>query len=237
MIAADGLTEPSPFSVIVTLEALPPNILPLTVTAVVPQVLPLMLLSITAGPFIHPHDTEKLFPVALHPEAFLTAIVWLPFATPVKMVLDWYVPPSSLYSRSAPLGLVTVITALLNPCEQSTDSTGAVGVVFGAAVPLPGKLVQPFIVVVTVYVPAVFTVIPEVVAPVFHNNVPVAAVVNVDVPLQLSTTVTTGAAGVVFGAAVPLPGKLVHTFTVVVTVYVPAVFTVILEVVAPVLHK
>ena len=105
------------------------------------------------------------------------------------------------------------------PSQLSTTVTvGATGVVFGAAVPLPVALVHPFIVVVTVYVPDVFTVIPEVVAPVLHNNIPVAAVVNVDVPSQLSTKVTTGAAGVVFGAAVLLPGKLVQPFTVLVTV-------------------
>ena len=45
-----------------------------------------------------------------------------------------------------------------------------------------------------------------------------AVVDKVDVPLQLSTTVTLGANGVVLGAAVPLPAGLVHPFTVAVTV-------------------
>ncbi|MNR62271.1 hypothetical protein D3C85_1842490 [compost metagenome] len=58
----------------------------------------------------------------------------------------------------------------------------------------------------------------DVVAPVLHNNVPMAVVDKVDVPSQLSTTVTLGADGVVLGAAVPLPDRLVHPFTVVVTV-------------------
>ena len=58
----------------------------------------------------------------------------------------------------------------------------------------------------------------EVVAPLLHNSDPVAVVDNVDVPSQLSTTVTTGVDGVVFGAAIPEPAALVQPFTVCVTV-------------------
>ena len=58
----------------------------------------------------------------------------------------------------------------------------------------------------------------EVVAPVLHNNVPVAVVDKVDVPLQLLTTFTIGVDGVVFGAAVPDPAALVQPSTVCVTV-------------------
>jgi hypothetical protein len=61
-------------------------------------------------------------------------------------------------------------------------------------------------------------VIDEVVAPVLHNNDPVAVVESVDVPLQLFTTVTAGADGITFGAAVPIPAALEHPFTVAVTV-------------------
>ena len=43
----------------------------------------------------------------------------------------------------------------------------------GAAVPLPGALVHPFTVWVTVYAPGGLTVIDAVVAPVLHNKVPV----------------------------------------------------------------
>jgi putative N-acetylmannosamine-6-phosphate epimerase len=64
----------------------------------------------------------------------------------------------------------------------------------------------------------VLAVIDEVEAPVLHNKVPVAIVDNVEVPLQLSTTFTTGVDGVVLGAAVPVPGKLLQPFTVFVTV-------------------
>jgi hypothetical protein len=51
--AVVGVTEPLPFCVIVTFVALPPKVLPLTVTAVVPHVLPLVLLNETVGGFTH----------------------------------------------------------------------------------------------------------------------------------------------------------------------------------------
>ncbi len=63
--------------------------------------------------------------------------------------------------------------------------------------------------------------IEEVVAPVLHNKLPpdgAAVLVNVDVPLQLFTTVTTGVDGTALGADVPLPAALTHPFTVCVTV-------------------
>ena len=61
------------------------NVLPLTVTGPVPQVLPVMLARVRDGPLAHPHDTEKVLPVVVHPEAFLTVIEWLPFAMPVNV--------------------------------------------------------------------------------------------------------------------------------------------------------
>ena len=66
--------EPAPFAVIVTDVALL-NVFPLTVIGVMPQVLPLVLFRASAGPLAHPHDTEKMVPVVIHPDAFLTAIV------------------------------------------------------------------------------------------------------------------------------------------------------------------
>jgi hypothetical protein len=51
---------------------------------------------------------------------------------------------------------------------------------------------------------------------VLHNKVPVAVVDNVEVPSQLFTTFTTGAVGVVLGAATPEPCKLVHPLALVV---------------------
>ena len=123
------------------------------------------------------------------------------------------------------------------PLQLSTTiTTGVAAAVFGLAVPLPELLVQPFTVVVTVYVPAVFTVMADVVAPLLHNRLPAALVDSMEVPLQLSCTETSGTAGVVFGLAVPLPASLVQPFTVVVTVYVPAIVTLIVEDVSPVLH-
>ena len=54
---------------------------------------------------------------------------------------------------------------------------------------------------------------------------------------QLFVTVTIGLAGVVLGALIPEPGKLAHPLTEAVTVKVAAVLTVIVAVVAPVLHN
>ena len=68
-LADVGVTEPSPFSVIVTLVAVPPKVFPITVTAVIPQVLPVLLLRVTVGGLIHPHDTGKRPPVVVHPAA------------------------------------------------------------------------------------------------------------------------------------------------------------------------
>ena len=114
----------------------------------------------------------------------------------------------------------------------TTVTTGIAGVVFGAAVPLPARLIQPLFEVVTVYTPAVLTIIDEVIAPVFHNKFPVAVVDNVDVPLQLFTTVTTGAERATSGADVPLPGKLAQPST----VNVAALLVVIEGVLAPLLQ-
>ena len=100
----------------------------------------------------------------------------------------------------------------------TTFTEGADGVVFGAAIPDPAALVQPSTVCVTVYVPALLTVIDEEVSVVLHNNVPVAEVESVEVPLQLFTTFTVGGVGVVFGAAVLDPAALVQPSTVCVTV-------------------
>ena len=49
-----------------------------------------------------------------------------------------------------------------------------------------------------------------------HNKAPVAVVDNVELP-QLFTTVTTGVAGVTFGAEMPVPNALIHPFTVLFT--------------------
>ena len=51
-----GLTDPAPFSVIVTFFALPPKVLPVTVTAVMPHMLPLVLVNVTVGLFVHCPD-------------------------------------------------------------------------------------------------------------------------------------------------------------------------------------
>ena len=70
-----------------------------------------------------------------------------------------------------------------------------------------------------------------------HNKEPVKPDAVKTELSQLSTTLTVGAEGIAFGAAVPPPGELVHPLTDCVTVYVPPLVTVIEDVVAPVLHN
>ena len=111
---------------------------------------------------------------------------------------------------------VAVVESVEFPQLSETVTTGVDGTDLGVAVPLPGGLVHPFIVLVTVYTPAVLTVIDEVVAPLLHNKTPVAVVERVELP-QESITVTTGIGGIGIGADVPLPGILVHPLTVEVT--------------------
>ena len=94
-----------------------------------------------------------------------------------------------------------------------TDTVGAAGVVFGAAVPEPAVLIQPLTDWVTVYVPAVDTVIDDEVAVLLHNREPVKPeAVNRELS-QLLVTVTVGAAGIAFGAAIPLAGELLQPLT------------------------
>ena len=69
-----GVTEPAPFSVIVT-EVAFVNVFPVTVIGVVEHVLPFVEDSTSVGPFAHPHDTMKLAPVVEQPEAFRTVIL------------------------------------------------------------------------------------------------------------------------------------------------------------------
>jgi hypothetical protein len=74
---------------------------------------------------------------------------------------------------------------------------------------------------VSVYVPALLTLIDDVVAVVLHNNIPDAVVDKVDVPSQLLTTLTVGVDGVVLIVKVKVctesqPATLVKVF-----VYVP----------------
>ena len=63
-------------------------------------------------------------------------------------------------------------------------------------------------------VPVLNTVIDALEEPVLHNILPPAFVDNVELPLQLFTTVTIGVAGVVPGAVTPEPAALVQPFTV-----------------------
>ena len=97
------------------------------------------------------------------------------------------------------------------PQWSVSDTEGDAGKLTGDENPTPESLVHPFTVCVTEKLFVVVTVMDDVVAPVFHNNAPVAVVDKVELP-QVSTPVTVGADGIVFGAAVAVPAALVHPF-------------------------
>jgi hypothetical protein len=156
------------------------------------------------------------------------------YVAAVETVIDDAVAP--VFHCNDPVKPEAVKTELLQLLTTLITGAGTAET-SGAAVPLPEALVQPFTVCMTVYVPAAVTVMEEVVAPLLHNNDPVNAdAVNTELP-QLFTTDTAGAAGIVFGDADVLIVELLHPFTDCETPYVPPVVTVIVGVVAPLLHS
>ena len=215
-----GLTAPAPFSVIVTLVALPPNVLPLTVTGLIPHIELLLLLKVTVGGFAHPQATWKLDPVVVHPEAFFTVIEWVPLATFEKETPVWKVLPSRLYVSPVPVGLVTLITALPEPSVQSTVWTGLAGESGGAGITTfeDALEVHPVAAVTeNVYVPAG---IPEIVVLVPEPVVITAPGVRVRVqmplagrPLSATLPVAIAQVGLVI---VPTTGAAGMAFTVIV---------------------
>jgi len=70
-----GETDPAPFSVRVTLVALPPKVLPLIVIGVVPHVDPFKAPSDNDGPFTHPQLTGIDAVDDMHPFEFFATIV------------------------------------------------------------------------------------------------------------------------------------------------------------------
>lgn len=140
-----------------------------------------------------------------------------------------------LLQRIVPVVLEAVRVEV--PQSFETVTVGAAGVAFGADTPDPGTLVQPFALLVTVYVALLLTVIKLAVEPLLHNTFPCGLeTVKVDDP-QLFTTVTIGVAGNAFGFVVCVSGSLVQPFTVCVTEYAALLFTTMDVVVAPVLHN
>jgi hypothetical protein len=211
---------PAPFSVIVTVVELV-KVLPLRVTGTVPQELPVMLLRVSVGPFAHPHETEKLLPVVVQPEEFLTVIEWLPFTTPVNVTPDWYTPPSRLYSIPAPVGPVTVTEAFPIPGEQSIVWVGLAG---GRGCGLittedEASEVQPDVMAtVKLYVPGIrfeiIVVVPvPVIAPGLIVQVPVAGK-PLKTTLPVPETHAVGCVIVPVSGAAGVPGGEIITMTV-----------------------
>jgi multisubunit Na+/H+ antiporter MnhB subunit len=128
----------------------------------------------------------------------------------VGTVIDAVV--SSLLHNKEPMKSEAVNTELSQLFV--TVTVGAAGIIFGAATPLAGELLQPFTLWVTVYIPAPDMVMEDEVDPLLHSNEPVKSeAVSNELP-QLSITMIVGVAGIVFGEAIPLPSELVQPFTV-----------------------
>jgi hypothetical protein len=113
---------------------------------------------------------------------------------------------------------VALVDKVVDPQLFVTTTTGVACAAFGAEVPVPAPLTQPFTVCVTVYVALSVTVIDAVVALLLHRIEPVVLeAVNTDEP-QLLATATVGADGIAFGAETPEPARLVQLPIVCVTV-------------------
>ena len=126
---------------------------------------------------------------------------------------------------------------------MTTDTVGADGIGFTVTVTGLEVAEHPSsLVYVTVYTPGVETTMLCVVAPLLHKFLVLTLDVNVTLPPAQNgmgpLTVITGGCGTIFGRDVPLPAvRLVHPFTVCVTVYVALLVTVMAVVVAPLLHN
>jgi hypothetical protein len=167
--------------------------------------LPQLFTTVTVGVLGTARGAATADPGALvQPETVVVTVYVLPLVT----VIDGVDAPVDHNNVPDATVLKTELPQLF-----ATVTDGELGIAIGAATADPDPLVHPETVVVTVYVFAEVTVIEGVDAPVDHNRVPVTAVLNTELP-QLFTTVTTGAAGIEIGAAVPEPGALVQPTTV-----------------------
>lgn len=123
---------------------------------------------------------------------------------------------SPVFHNNEPEALVDKVDVPLQ--LFTTVITGVAGADLGAAVAVAGIVLQPPTVAITVYAPAVVTVISVVVSFVLQRKEPIPVAVSVEVPLQLLATRIPGIAGVDLGNATPDPATLVHPFIVDVTV-------------------
>lgn len=85
LVTVAGLTVPAPLVEIEREVALPPNLLPLTVTAAVPQVSPDVEERLIEGALTHPQATLKSLPVVVQ-LPFLTVMLCVPLLTPGNWV-------------------------------------------------------------------------------------------------------------------------------------------------------
>ena len=116
---------------------------------------------------------------------------------PVPVAAELLIPVTAARLHANVVPVVTLVAVYVNGFPVVTaparllDNTGNT---LGAATALAAGLVQVLTVLVTVYVPAVVTVIELVVAPVLHSNEPVPVAVKTELP-QLLVTETVGAEG------------------------------------------
>ena len=176
---------------------------PLAVNTELPQLLTTVMIGAAGVAF----GADVALRVALvHPFTVCLTV----YVAVLVTVIEGVVAP--LLHNNVPVYPLAVNTEL--PQLLTTVMIGAAGVAFGTDVALLVALVHPFTVCLTVYVAALDTIIDAVFAPLLHNKVPVYPLaVNTELP-QLFTTVTLGAGGVAFGAAVALRGALAHPFKV-----------------------
>lgn len=144
--------------------------------------------------------TEAGAEVFVQPAALVTATVYKPLVCAmIEEVL------SLVLHNKLPLAVVDKVEL---PQLFIILIVGVNGTAFGVAIAEPCALVQPPIVCITVYVPALVTVIDEVAAPLLHNKVPVAVVDKVDEP-QLFEIVITGT-GTASGCVIVTGTDAVH---------------------------
>src|ERR1041385_7795124 len=144
---------------------------------------------------------------------------------------------------AAPVPPAGVAVSVAGSVLAQTSTLAIETVGFGSTVRVPSpEPVQPFVsVTVTLYVPAVLVLMVEVVAPVLQAKVaapvpPEGVAVNVaGSVLAQTSTLPTETVGFGSTVRVPSPEPVQPFVSVTVTLYVPAVLVLIVEVVAPVL--
>ena len=136
------------------------SVVPVAVNSELPQ----LFITVTPGETgIALGDAVPLPDALIQPPTVCVTV----YVAAVVAVMDEPVSPV-LHDKLVPVALNTELPQL-----SVTVIAGARGIGLGAATPVPGTLVEPLTVCVTVYAPGLVTVIDEEDSPVLHSNVPV----------------------------------------------------------------